>query len=506
MLGWRRKKDGFEWREYVRTTVLIRRKNRQDKMEAARQAAVDGIKEAGARGAAASAKGADAAVRGTMAAGGWLGENGARALRSGWASLKAISVRVMSAARSGASRLGRSGGSAMRVAGSGLGSGARAGAQKVASAASRAGRAAGSGGAKLASGMGAGFKAGAIPAFNATADNRYRLPLAIAGGAAAAIALTRLYSTGLDAFAAFAIVVAMVTLALAAGLSFWHAVGERLSGIAASLSLPTWFAKAAGIAALVAALGYGGYAVMQSQLVALPKSVADLVPAMPTLPSMPTLPDLPAVPGLAQLTGPAEVITGRARAISGDTISIGGKTVMLAGIEAPEKRQVCERPGAGRWRCGAAATSDLAKLVRRVKLSCEVERFDKTDRRVAKCLDGETDIARVMVEQGSAFAQEGFFARYASAEAKAREAKAGLWRGTALRPAAYRAERWESASKKAPEGCPIKGRSLRSRGKVYLLPWSDSYDKYSVRRTRGDRWFCSEDEALQAGWKPFENS
>lgn len=503
MFGWRKKKDGFEWREYVRTTVLIRRKNRQEKIDAARQAAVDGIKDAGARGAAAGVKGADAAVRGTKAAGGWLGQASVRAFRAGWSSLKSISARGMSAAKNGASGIGRSSGSAFRAAGSRLGSGAQVGARKFASAASGLGKAANSGGGKLAAGMGAGFKAGAIPAFHATADNRYRLPLAIAGGAAAAVAITRLYGSGLDVFAALAIVIAVISLSLAAGLDFWRGAGERLSNLGSKVPVPAGLAKGAGIAAVIAGAGYGGYLIMQSQVIALPKSVADLVPAMP---SMPSLPDLPTVPGLAQLTSPAEVITGRARALSGDTLSIGGKTVMLAGIEAPEKRQVCERPGAGRWRCGAAATSDLAKLVRRVKLSCEVERVDDTGRRVATCLNGETDIASVMVEQGSAFAQEGFFARYASAEAKAREAKTGLWRGTALRPAAYRAERWESASKKSPEGCPIKGRSLRSRGKVYLLPWSDSYDKYSVRSRRGDRWFCSEDEALEAGWKPFENS
>ena len=61
----------------------------------------------------------------------------------------------------------------------------------------------------------------------------------------------------------------------------------------------------------------------------------------------------------------------------------------------------------------------------------------------------------------------------------------------------------EMARKKAPDGCPIKGRAL-SRGKYYLLPWTRRYHAYSVRRKRGDRWFCSEQEALQAGWKLME--
>ena len=60
MFGWRRRNDGFEWREYVRTTILVRRKNRRDRVEQAGKAAVDGLKAVGERGAAAGAVGAQA--------------------------------------------------------------------------------------------------------------------------------------------------------------------------------------------------------------------------------------------------------------------------------------------------------------------------------------------------------------------------------------------------------------------------------------------------------------
>lgn len=51
MFGLRRKSDGFEWREYVRTTVLLRRKDRRDRVIGARDAAVAGARQAGAVGA-----------------------------------------------------------------------------------------------------------------------------------------------------------------------------------------------------------------------------------------------------------------------------------------------------------------------------------------------------------------------------------------------------------------------------------------------------------------------
>jgi hypothetical protein len=44
---WRKKQDGFEWREYVRTTILVRRNERRQKVEDAKQAAIFGVKQAG---------------------------------------------------------------------------------------------------------------------------------------------------------------------------------------------------------------------------------------------------------------------------------------------------------------------------------------------------------------------------------------------------------------------------------------------------------------------------
>ena len=58
MFGWGKRNDGFEWREYVRTTVLVRRGQRRQRIEEAREAARDGMKQAGQRGAAFGRSGA----------------------------------------------------------------------------------------------------------------------------------------------------------------------------------------------------------------------------------------------------------------------------------------------------------------------------------------------------------------------------------------------------------------------------------------------------------------
>jgi endonuclease YncB( thermonuclease family) len=51
VFGFRRKSEGFEWRDYVRTTVLVRRQRRRDRVIDARDAAVEGVRDAGSAGA-----------------------------------------------------------------------------------------------------------------------------------------------------------------------------------------------------------------------------------------------------------------------------------------------------------------------------------------------------------------------------------------------------------------------------------------------------------------------
>ena len=86
MLGWRKRNDGFEWRDYVRTTILVRRKHRRDRVGEARKAAVENLKAAGQRGAVVGAEGAKAVGRGAVHAGqqgAMMGVAGAKAMGRG---------------------------------------------------------------------------------------------------------------------------------------------------------------------------------------------------------------------------------------------------------------------------------------------------------------------------------------------------------------------------------------------------------------------------------------
>jgi len=122
----------------------------------------------------------------------------------------------------------------------------------------------------------------------------------------------------------------------------------------------------------------------------------------------------------------------------------------------------------------------------------------------AACFSGSSDVAGTLVKGGHVFAETGMTARYRGEQSAARQAKAGLWsgQGEPERPAAWRTRLWDEARARAPKGCPIKGK-VAGRGegaKTYHLPWSPGYERLRVVSARGERWFCSEDEARGAGF------
>jgi endonuclease YncB( thermonuclease family) len=210
-----------------------------------------------------------------------------------------------------------------------------------------------------------------------------------------------------------------------------------------------------------------------------------------------------ALPSL--LTDASATLEGRAVAVSGDTLRVARTTVALSGIEAPVDGQTCASGSARSWRCDTAAKTALAHLLRSGAVTCELSGSDDQGRRIGTCQEGQTDIAAELVRNGHVFAETGFFSSYGSLENEARETKVGIWRGEAKRPSDYRAQKWEEAKRESPEGCPIKGNVTRGR-RIYVLPWAQGYERVKISSRRGERWFCSEDEAIAAGWKPSEQS
>ena len=340
MFAWRKKTEGFEWHEYIRTAVRQRRQQRHDRMVEARRAAGQQVQAAGVALVAGS-RGAKASF-------------GAAGLFAGGL----FSVLVA---------LSKLAGRAIQIA--------------------------------------------ARPLIAVLARPAIGAPVAFAGGLMLGAGLGRARVIGLDGEVYLTLLIA--GLLLVASLPLLSALtGLRLPRLAGTALSPA--AMAIAIVLLAAAGAAAWYA--KGGRLAVPNIAANL----------------PLIAG-------SRPLEGRAYAVSGDSLHIGGTTVRLSGIEAPEQDQRCGT-GNRRWRCGAAASEALSRLVNGRIVSCALSGNDGKGRPLASCTAGRTEINAELVRRGHVFAETGLFARYASLENEARAAKAGLWAGGDVeRPADYRA-------------------------------------------------------------------
>lgn len=194
-------------------------------------------------------------------------------------------------------------------------------------------------------------------------------------------------------------------------------------------------------------------------------------------------------------------VAGPAHVVDGDTLDIGGERVRLEGIDAPEMAQTCPRRFIGSWACGKAAAGALEGLVAGQNVACQSLGTDKYGRLLGVCFVAGRDINAEMVRQGHAWAFVRYSTSYVEEEAQARALRVGIWQGDAEPAWVYRDKRWAGAGEAAPRGCAIKG-NVTEHGHIYHTPWSPWYDKVKIDERKGERWFCSEAEALAAGWRP----
>lgn len=203
------------------------------------------------------------------------------------------------------------------------------------------------------------------------------------------------------------------------------------------------------------------------------------------------------------------------RVIDGDTIEVqlgsGPIRVRLNSIDTPEMDQS--------W--GPQAQAALAGRVAGKRVELEPIAQDRYDRLVAVVLlDGE-NINAWMVQQGDAWAYRDYLEdpSYCAWEAVARASRLGLWSlppGSRVAPWEWRAAgRGSSAgftdyssetaagcvAAMQPGRCLIKG-NVSENGRIYHVPGSAYYDKTKIDESKGERWFCTEDQALEAGWRP----
>jgi hypothetical protein len=93
---------------------------------------------------------------------------------------------------------------------------------------------------------------------------------------------------------------------------------------------------------------------------------------------------------------------------------------------------------------------------------------------------------------------------YLSTQATAKGARLGVWRGDFVLPWEWRrGVRLSADSDGAVDACRIKGAITSENQRVFYIPSDADYDEVQIDPKKGERIFCSDDEALLAGWKRF---
>lgn len=198
---------------------------------------------------------------------------------------------------------------------------------------------------------------------------------------------------------------------------------------------------------------------------------------------------------------PATMSARHVTVIDGDTIQLGGAIVQLYGIDAPELGQRCYHDL--KWsHCGLDAAYELHKLinVEHTPVTCRPAEGE-ADPSLRVCSVGTIDFAHVLLKSGYAVTAADTTEGYREAEAEARAAGLGLWHSQFVPPADWRAgRRLPNENPSEDPACPIKAVIGDGGLRIYHVPTDAVYQSVTVDPAKGERFFCSDEEARDAGW------
>lgn len=130
--------------------------------------------------------------------------------------------------------------------------------------------------------------------------------------------------------------------------------------------------------------------------------------------------------------------------IDGDTLIFGAYRHRIAGIDAPELKQMCTE-GDYEYPCGLAAKNSLENILMDVdEIVCQLEKKDKYNRDIGKCEvwsykdHKKYDLGELMVLTGWAVAYRKYSTDYVKQEEYARQKRNGIWASQFEMPWDYR--------------------------------------------------------------------
>ena len=193
------------------------------------------------------------------------------------------------------------------------------------------------------------------------------------------------------------------------------------------------------------------------------------------------------------------------RVIDGDTIEIeGGQKVRYIGIDTPEL--------SSNDNCFALEAAKKNKELvegKEVRLEKDVSEVDKYDRLLRYVSVDNIFVNDYLVQQGYAYSSTfppdvKYQDQFSKSQKEAVSEKKGLWGQVctpSLKQTTPTGNNINQRENLNNEECIIKGNINSSGEKIYHLPGQRYYDQTKIEESKGERWFCSEQEAQEAGWR-----
>jgi endonuclease YncB( thermonuclease family) len=197
-----------------------------------------------------------------------------------------------------------------------------------------------------------------------------------------------------------------------------------------------------------------------------------------------------------------EFVEGRAKVIDGDTIRVGTTRIRLHGIDAPEKRQSCFGETT-KIACGELSSENLERQIRGAVVKCVSLGLDRYGRTIGRCYSNALDLNQYQVSSGWAVAYLRYAEDYVEHEKGAKESGKGIWSYRFVMPWDWRkGKRLSESPASSQDGkCIIKG-NINSKGqKIFHTIDGRYYEATRISEEKGERWFCTELEAIKAGWR-----
>lgn len=169
--------------------------------------------------------------------------------------------------------------------------------------------------------------------------------------------------------------------------------------------------------------------------------------------------------------------------IDGDSLNLkDGTRIRLLGINAPED-----------GRCMSyRAQARLEQLALNKSVTLKDMIKDNYGRVLANVFVGNIFVNKVLAEEGLArfeYVKSPYYDDLKQAQNQARSKGIGIFSNLCL-----------MTTEIEQPGCEIKG-NLRGGDKIYHLPTCPNYKEVIIDTSFGDRWFCSEEDAISAGFR-----